>query len=66
MELKISHNFQDETIEAKALWWQSLTLEERMDLFVEFTDLILELNPEIVEAGRAQPVAGRICILKQE
>ena len=32
MLLSISHNRKEESIEAKARWFQSLTLEERMEL----------------------------------
>jgi len=54
-----------ESLEAKARWFQSLSLEERMDLLCEFTDLILSLKPDIVEQkGYAQPSSGRILILR--
>ncbi len=52
----ISHDRQEETMEAKARWFQSLSLSERMDLLCAFTDLILSNNPKIVERKRA---AGR-------
>ncbi len=60
---RVSHDRQDESLEAKARWFQSLSLEDRMELLCEFTDLILEINPRVAEAGRAQSSAGRICIL---
>jgi len=47
----ISHDRQEETPEAKACWFQSLPLSERMDLLCFFTDLILANNPRIVEQG---------------
>lgn len=65
MRVSISHDRQDETLEAKARWFQSLTLSERMDLLCEFTDLILSTNPEIVEQKDAQPVEGRIRVLSE-
>ncbi len=53
-----------ETLEAKARWFRSLTVEERMDMLCEFTDLILSLNPRIVEQkGYAQPASGRVLVL---
>jgi len=62
----ISHDFGDETLDAKARWFQSLSLIERMDLLCEFTDMILDINPQIAENKRnAQPVAGRILILSK-
>ncbi len=45
----ISHSFEDETPDAKALWFQSLPLEERMDMLCMFTDMIIEANPQIAE-----------------
>ena len=63
MEYKISHDRKEETIEAKARWFQSLTLDERMELLCQYTDLILEINPKIVEKKDAQPVRGRVLVL---
>ena len=48
MNLSVSHDIRDESLPAKAKWFQSLSLEERMDVFVAFTNLMLENNPEIV------------------
>ncbi len=59
----VSHDRQQETPEAKARWFQSLSLAERMDLLCEFTDLVLENNPEIVRAKEAQPIPGRVQVL---
>ena len=42
----ISHNRDDESLEAKARWFQALSLEERMDIFCELTDLVIENNPQ--------------------
>jgi len=62
---KISHDRADESLEAKARWFQSLTLAERMDMLCWFTDLILENNPHIAEQKHAEPIAGRVLVLKQ-
>jgi hypothetical protein len=66
MAQSISHTFADESIEAKAKWFQSLSLEERMEVFVAFTNLILENNPEIVKRKRARPASERIRVLSKE
>ncbi|NJN96857.1 MAG: hypothetical protein HC875_23525 [Anaerolineales bacterium] len=63
--LTISHNRQDETPETKALWFQSLSLSERMDLLCFFTDLILTNNPRIGEQKHAQSVTGRVRVLSK-
>jgi hypothetical protein len=65
MQKSVSHDRQEESIEAKALWFQSLSLEERMDLLCAYTDLILEINPTIVEKKDAEPVEGRILVLSK-
>ena len=51
----VSHNRDEETMEAKARWFQSLTLAERMDMLCAFTDLALSVNPTLQEhkIGRA-------------
>jgi hypothetical protein len=59
----ISHTWSDETPEAKALWFQSLTLPQRMELLCAFTELILAVNPQIVEQRDAQPPQGRVRVL---
>jgi hypothetical protein len=61
----VSHDRQEETIEAKARWFQSLSLAERMDVLCFFTDLILANNPQVVEQKDAQPVAGRIRVVTE-
>ena len=47
MDLKISHNRSDEPIEAKVRWFRKLKLSERMDMLCAYTDLALELNPQL-------------------
>jgi hypothetical protein len=59
----ISHSFDDESQEAKAHWFQSLTLEERMDMLCMFTDMILSVNPAMMEGKHVKPIAGRIRVL---
>ncbi len=63
MRLSISHSREEETLEAKARWFQSLSLEERMELLCEYTDLALEINPDLPKLKRAQSITGRIQIL---
>jgi hypothetical protein len=65
MAMTISHDLAEETPEAKARWFQSLSLSERMDLLCQFTDLVLENNPRIVEHKNAKPIAGRVRVLSK-
>ena len=66
MTPSISHDIRDESLEAKARWFQSLSLEERMDLFVSFTNLILENNPEIVKKKYVRPASERVRVISKE
>ncbi len=62
----ILHDFQlEETMEAKARWFQSLSLEERMDVFCQITNLVLEDNPEIVNKKDARPTSKRVRVLSK-
>ena len=63
MEFKISHNRSDETIEAKVKWFRTLNLSERMDMLCAYTDLALELNPQLPDKKNAQQAKKRIQIL---
>jgi len=66
MTESVSHDFRDESLESKARWFQSLTLEERMDVFVSFTNLILENNPDILKQKYVRPASERIRVISKE
>lgn len=59
----ISHDREQETPEAKARWFQSLTVEERMDYLCFITDLLLENRPNALKTKSVQPTARRVLIL---
>jgi hypothetical protein len=59
----ISHDIRDESMEAKARWFQSLSLEARMDVFVAFTNLILENNPDIVKKKPLPRASDRVRVI---
>ena len=65
MEVSISHDRREETPEAKARWFRSLSIEERMEMLCAFTDLVLTVNPKIAESKDAQQIKGRIRILSK-
>jgi hypothetical protein len=65
MDRLILHDRMGETPEAKARWFQTLTIAERAELFSSFTEMILEINPSIMEYKHAQPVEGRIRIISK-
>jgi hypothetical protein len=60
---RVSHDWRDKTPEAKARWFQSLSIEERMEILCALTDLILEANPALVHAKHVEPIPGRVQIL---
>lgn len=61
----VSHDWHEETIEAKAIWFQSLSLDERMDMLCFFTDMLLSVNPRIIEQKNVKSVAGRVRVLSK-
>ncbi len=60
----ISHSREEETPEAKARWFQSLTVEERIAMLCAWTDLVFENNPDIARCKDAKPIAGRVRVLE--
>ena len=62
----VQHDRNTESIEAKARWFQSLSLAERMDIFCEFTELALSVHPELKDKKYVKPIAGRIQILSEK
>ena len=64
MQAGVSHSRQEETLEAKARWFQSLSLQERMEMLCDMTDLILENNPKAGEKDDAQPAARRVRVVR--
>ena len=61
----ISHDRQEETPEAKARWFRSLSASDRMEMLCSFTDLALTVNPSLQEKRIAQPIAGRIQVISE-
>ena len=59
----VSHDRGEESPEAKARWFRSLSMPERMDMLCAFTDLALTVNPDLQERKVAQPVKGRIQVI---
>jgi hypothetical protein len=63
MNATVTHDRTEDTIEAKVLWFRSLTLIERMDMLCAFTELLLMTNPKIVEQKNAESIKGRVLVL---
>ncbi len=61
----VSHDLLEETIDAKARWFQSLSLEERMEVFCQLTNLVLENNPEILNSKDVRSASQRVRVLSK-
>ncbi len=62
MRRQVSRVGADESLGAKARWFQSLPFAEHMELLCEFTDLILAKHPKAAEVDRAQSFRGRVLV----
>jgi hypothetical protein len=60
----VSHDFEEESIDAKARWFGSLSLEERMEILESWTELVLQNNPSLIGVKDAIPVEGRVRVLE--
>jgi hypothetical protein len=49
MKLTLSHEFIDESLNDKARWFASLTVEERIAWLNEWTEIVLQNNPDVLE-----------------
>ena len=67
MRGQVLTSFEAETLEAKARWFRSLTMEERARIFSEWHEFALALNPRIAEEkNRHVPQSqGRVCVLRK-
>ena len=65
MKGTVSYDRREETPEAKAKWFQSLSLAERMGVLCYFTDLALSINPKLPDFKDAQQTNRRIQILSK-
>jgi hypothetical protein len=65
MNKAVSHSREEESIEAKTIWFRSLSLAERMELLCSFTDLALEANPKLPDLKDAQQTNRRIRIVSK-
>lgn len=65
MDRVVTHDWAEETLEAKAFWFQGLTLAERMELLCDYYEFFLSVNPQIIESKDAQPIEGRILVLSE-
>ena len=63
MKQTVSHDRQEESIEAKTRWFRSLTSSDRMALFCSLVDMALQRNPKLADQRHAQSPQGRVRVL---
>ncbi|MDA1249871.1 MAG: hypothetical protein O2820_11685 [Planctomycetota bacterium] len=64
--ISVSHSREDESLLEKARWFHGLSLEQRMEIFCEMSELILATRPELVRnKPHAEPVPGRVQVLEE-
>jgi len=61
----ISHDRNEESMEAKARWFQSLSIEQRAENLCKFTDLISAVNPKILDKKEVKHIEERIQVLSK-
>jgi len=64
-EQSVSHDWKEETPEAKTRWFRSLRMADRMQILCDLTDLALSVNPQLPEKNRAKPTPGRIQVISK-
>jgi len=61
----ILHGHNEESMEAKARWFQSLSIEQRAENLCKFTDLISAVNPKILDKKDVKHIEERIQVLSK-
>jgi len=59
----IEHDRAFESMTEKVIWFQTLSVSERLDMLVFLTDMALELNPQMKEFKDAESTTGRVLVL---
>jgi hypothetical protein len=65
MKREITHLWSEESTEAKVRWFSSLADEERFELFCEYIEFLVELNPGLVESAHAEAPGRSVRVLEQ-
>lgn len=64
MEERVTNSRDEESPEAKARWFQSLSLAERMEYLCAVTELVFQNNPQIARKKHVESITGRIRVLE--
>ena len=63
MKQCVTNSRDEESPEAKARWFQSLSLAERMEYLCAVTELVFQNNPDIARKKHVESITGRIRVL---
>jgi hypothetical protein len=67
MNITLTHEFVDESLSDKARWFSSLTVAERIAWLDEWTEIILQNNPDVLKAfHHDNTFKGSICRLRKK
>jgi hypothetical protein len=61
---EVVHGFDHESLEAKASWFRTLSIPERLQRLSEMYELAIALNPRLREGQDAQRAATSVLILE--
>jgi hypothetical protein len=62
---RVTFDRSEETPEAKARWFQSLTIDQRIDVFCAFFDLMVSANPNWTTMKNVQQPSSRVLVLSR-
>lgn len=67
MKLRLSHEFIDESLAEKVRWFAKLTIEERIAWLDEWTEIVLQNNPQTMENFHDDnSFKGTVCVLEKK
>lgn len=61
---EVAHGFEHETIEAKAAWFRTLTVQERLAALSAMYELAVALNPKLREGRDAARPQASVRVLQ--
>ena len=67
MNIRLSHEFIDESLPEKARWFSGLPVEERIAWLDEWTEILLQNTPQVLEKFHDdRSFEGTICVLRKK
>ena len=66
MNVSVSHDRLEESMESKVRWFRSLSFNERMELLCIFTDLALSIQPDLPNRRHVESASKRIRVITEK